>query len=85
MNEKLCCDFVWSRGQPLVSCKNPAKYKYQITRFRVEYLCGVHARRFRESPNLAPLPPDDTIEADNEYVTELAEERIGGTQIGFGL
>ena len=57
MNEKRICDeLVWSKNDVRHFCTNPAKYRHQVTRFTVEHLCGVHARRFQGSESLTVLP-----------------------------
>ena len=43
-------------------CPHPAKYKYQVVVGSADYLCGLHARRFRGSPSLTPLPVPDNKE-----------------------
>ena len=54
--KQLCEAFVFSRPKkPVRSCTYPAKYRYQPGRFRVEYLCGIHARRVKGSVNLTAL------------------------------
>ena len=46
-------------SKPLRQCTNPAKYRYDAGRGRIEYLCGVHARVYKGSENLTPLKKGD--------------------------
>ena len=54
---KLCYGLVWN-SEPLRRCTNPAKYRYDAGRGRIEYLCGVHAQVYKGSENLTPLPKE---------------------------
>ncbi len=57
MSDKKLCDALVVSIKPAKyhQCTHPAKFKYQLTRFKVKYFCGVHARMFKNSPNLTPL------------------------------
>jgi len=59
-DKKLCDEIVWSKDDVRHYCTNPAKYRYKVKRSMVEHLCGVHARRFKGSPNLTPYTEDNT-------------------------
>lgn len=50
---KLCTELVYST--PVRQCTHPAKYVYATVRGRIDFLCGVHARRFQGIPNLKPI------------------------------
>jgi hypothetical protein len=66
MPSQLCDVFIFPKPgfpKPIVQCKNPAKYRYQVTKGRVEYLCGVHARRLKDNPYLC------------DSLTPLAQEK----------
>ena len=58
VENELCYELVWN-SKPLRQCTNPAKYRYDAGRGRVEHLCGVHAKVYKGSENLSLLTEED--------------------------